>query len=91
MCSENTHAEVQNNFIEIPLQHGSSPGNLLHIFRTPFYKNTSGGLLLFIMAWAVEKFFLKPNCLRKRIFYSVKNFINLPSILSILDRREMGL
>ena len=25
---------------------GSSPVNLLHIFRTPFLKNTSGGLLL---------------------------------------------
>ena len=34
------------NFIEITLQHGSSPVNLLHIFRTPFPKNISGGLLL---------------------------------------------
>ena len=25
---------------------GCSPVNLLHIFRTPFYKNTYGGLLL---------------------------------------------
>ena len=34
------------NFIEIALWHGcSSPINLLHIFRTPFYKNTYGGLL----------------------------------------------
>ena len=33
-------------FIEITLQHECSPVNLLHIFRTPFPKNTSGGLLL---------------------------------------------
>ena len=35
------------NFIEITLRHGCSPVNLLHIFRTPFPKNTSGRLLLY--------------------------------------------
>ena len=34
------------NFIEMTLRHGCFPVNLLHIFRTPFPKNTSGGLLL---------------------------------------------
>ena len=34
------------NFIEITLRHGCSPLHLLHIFRTPFSKNTSGRLLL---------------------------------------------
>ena len=34
------------NFIKIPLQHGSSPVNLLHVFGIPFSKNTSGRLLL---------------------------------------------
>ena len=34
------------NFIEIALRHGCSSVNLLHIFRTSFPKNTSGGLLL---------------------------------------------
>ena len=34
------------NFIEIILRHGDSPINLLHIFRTPFPKNTSGRLRL---------------------------------------------
>ena len=34
------------NFIEIALRHGFSPVNLLHIFRIPFLKNNSGGLLL---------------------------------------------
>ena len=41
-----THIEVQSNFIDITLRHGCSPVNLLHIFRTPFYKNTSGWVLL---------------------------------------------
>ena len=34
------------NKAEITLRHGCSPVNLLHIFRTLFYQNTSGGLLL---------------------------------------------
>ena len=34
------------NFIEITLLHGCSLVNLLCIFRTPFSKNTYGGLLL---------------------------------------------
>ena len=38
--------KLQNNFIEITLQHGYFPVNLLHIFRTFFPKNTPGGLLL---------------------------------------------
>ena len=38
--------KLHSNFIEIALRHGCSPVNLLHIFRTPFPKNTSGWLLL---------------------------------------------
>ena len=34
------------NFIEITLRHGCSPVYLLHIFRKPFPKNTSGELHL---------------------------------------------
>ena len=34
------------NSIEITLRHGFSPVNLLHIFRTSLYKNTSGGLFI---------------------------------------------
>ena len=36
---------LQSNYIEIALQHGCSPVNLLHIFTAPFHKNTSGGML----------------------------------------------
>ena len=53
-CSENMQQiyrrtsmpKLQSNFIEIALRHGCSPVNLLHIFRTPFPRNTSGWLLL---------------------------------------------
>ena len=37
------------NFIEIALQHGCSPVSMLHIFRTSFSENTSGGLILLIL------------------------------------------
>ena len=36
------------NFIEITLWHGCSLVNLLHIFRTPLPKSTSGWLLLIL-------------------------------------------
>ena len=34
------------SFIKIALRHGYSPVSLLHIFRTPFLKNTFGRLFL---------------------------------------------
>ena len=37
---------MSSNFIEIIFRHGCSPVNLLHIFRTPFPRNTSMWLLL---------------------------------------------
>ena len=46
-CQSAISIKLQNNFIEITLRHGCSPVNLMHIFRTPFLKHTSGGLLLF--------------------------------------------
>ena len=49
------------NFIEITLQHGSSPVNLMYILRTPFPKSTSGGLLLTTqkMKFSIKNFFSK--------------------------------
>ena len=38
--------KVQGNFIEITLRPGCSSVNLLHIFKAPFPKHTSEGLLL---------------------------------------------
>ena len=48
-----------NNFTEIALQHGCSPVHLLHIFRTPFPRNTSGWLLLYIQPWNNCHYFLQ--------------------------------
>ena len=45
-CRSLISIELFCNFIEIALQHGRCPGNLLNIFRTPFNKNISRGLLL---------------------------------------------
>ena len=45
---------MQTNFIEISLRHGCSPVNLLHIFRAPFLKNTSGRLLPFLVKQSVN-------------------------------------
>ena len=47
-CRRATSSKLQLlwNFIEIALRHGCSPVNLLHIFRTPFLRNTYGWLLL---------------------------------------------
>ena len=44
-CRSVISIKLQSNFIEIALRHGCSPVNLLHIFRTPFPRNTSGWLL----------------------------------------------
>ena len=41
---------------EITLRHGCSHVNLLHIFRTPFLKNTFGWLLLLISTSALQTF-----------------------------------
>ena len=45
-CRSVISINLRSNFIEITLQDVCSPLNLLHIFRTPFTKNTSERLLL---------------------------------------------
>ena len=45
-CRSVVSIKLQSNFVKITLWHGSSPENLLQIYRTPFPKNTSGRLLL---------------------------------------------
>ena len=71
--------EMQNqpssNFIEISLRHGCSPVNLLHIFRTPFPKNTSGRLLLKMWSFAIELCELK-NKISKLYFFQFQG-VNL--------------
>ena len=53
-CQSAISIKLERNFIEIALRHGCSPVNLLHIFRTPFLKNTSGRLLLNTIIGEVE-------------------------------------
>ena len=48
-CRSAISIKMQSNFVEITLQHGCSPVNLLHIFRTTFLKNSSGWLLLLFL------------------------------------------
>ena len=48
-CRSANWIKLLCNFIEIALWHGCSPVNLLYIFKTPFPKNTSEGLLLQIV------------------------------------------
>ena len=45
-CQSVISINLQSNFTQIALRHGFSPVNLLHIFRTPFSKNTPWRLLL---------------------------------------------
>ena len=45
-CRSAISVKLQSNFIEITRRYGCSPVNLLHISRIPFFKNTSGSLLL---------------------------------------------
>ena len=45
-------SKLQGNFIEIALRYGCSPINLLHIFKIPFPKNTSEGLLLVMVSFS---------------------------------------
>ena len=44
--SQNSLATLWQEETEITLRHGCSPVNMPHISRTPFPKNTSGGMLL---------------------------------------------
>ena len=43
--------KLLGNSIEIIFPYGYFPVNLLHIFRTPFYKNTFERLLLYVTNW----------------------------------------
>ena len=45
-CRSEISKKLLCKFLEIALRHGCSPVTLLHIFRAPFLKNTSGWLLL---------------------------------------------
>ena len=59
------------SFIKIAFNHGCSPVNLLHIFKTPLPKNTLGRLLLFRIV--VHKFITQANGIKiQNIPYKLK-------------------
>ena len=58
--------------MEIALQHGCSPVSLVHIFRTPFYKNIYEGLLLYVLQVVIAE------------QYVFINIIFLSKILSLI-------
>ena len=62
LCRSVISKKLSSNLIEITLQHGRSPVNLLHIFRKPFLKNTYGRLLLnqYLQSWILNKI-LRPR------------------------------
>ena len=73
-CRSVISIKLESNFIEIAPRHGCSLVNLLDIFRTPFLKNTSGGLLVQILyekelslkfAYMVNENILKNTALRE--------------------------
>ena len=65
------------NFIVITLRHRCSLVNLLHIFRTPFLKNTSGQLLLINLPLFQErwKFWVYCHTNIKKPFYLKNIFL----------------
>ena len=81
--------KLQSNFIETTLRHGCSPVNLLNIFRKPFYKNTSGGLLLFILDLndALECIFLVLNVNLLLILLFINVIIISESLVTTLEKK----
>ena len=64
-CRSAISIKLQSNFIEIVLRHECSPINLLHIFRTPFPRNTSGWLLLTLSFYVIR---VKNTTVKKNYF-----------------------
>ena len=64
------------NFIEITLRHGCSPVNLLHIFRTPFPRNTSGWLLLKLCKDVLCKILISASKFKVQAFLICKKIRN---------------
>ena len=73
------------NFIEITLWHGCSHVNLLHILRTPFYKNDYGGLLLIFVT---ERLVLKKQHLWKTFARLRMSSSFLPFFLSYRKKNQ---
>ena len=92
-------AKQLSNFIEVTLSHRCSPVNFQHVFRTPFFQNTSGGLLLDSIAeWCEENlrsnFYLVLSTNKYMIKVNNKNtrkICEVCSKLTIKTRRRSGI
>ena len=67
---------TKRNFTEIALWHGCSPVNELHIFRTPFPRNTYGGLLLYFLSCYSKLYFQ----LKSTLWCEFQNADALPNL-----------
>ena len=91
--------ELLCNFIEIALWHRCSPVNLLHIFKTPFLKNTYGWLLvnseykhleltvrkqIFWNVW-VTKFYQYQPSIRNKVIENFQKTRSFSSLVKMLS------
>ena len=89
-CRSIISIKLYCNFVEIAIWHGCSPVNLLHIFRTPFYKNTSEWLFL---RCPIKRLFWKTlqnsqENISVGVYFSIK-LKALPEILVKMRLRHM--
>ena len=80
--------KCRSNFIEITIGHGYSPVNLQHIFRAPFPKNTSGGLLLNVRDVVLVSLFRSSH---KRVLKNFSKFTAKHLRRSLLFNKVAGL
>ena len=70
-CGSPISIKVKYNFLEIAFPYSCSTVDLLNIFRTYYYENTSGGITLKICK-KIQLTFCKKQC-RKNAVKNVKN------------------
>ena len=92
-CRSLISIKLQNNFIEITLRHKCSPVNLLHIFRTPFYKNTLGNCSCFLLFFYISNFiYLKVARVGNlKLIFRYYFFYNLVILIKLYKIRYLNL
>ena len=83
-CRSAISIKLQSNIIQITLRHGCSPVNLVHIFRTPFLRNTQGWLLLYLVSVVCYFMLLSKNNFQVSFHVQDWDFFDLLSNLSRL-------
>ena len=79
--------QIYRKFIEITLRHGCYPVNWLHIFRTPFSKNSSGLLLLSLTTRALNE--IKKAIFSRRVMIVLSGFFYPLNLLVSANRLEL--